>query len=84
MKVRKRLYVTHLAWVYALGPAAILAVGVLSGVATYAVGMAIDLARIRLLERPVMRWIRGHWGVLMLEADAILNCTQPPNSHPPC
>ena len=63
----------HLAWVYALGPAAILAVGVLSGVATYAVGMAIDLARIRLLERPVMRWIRGHWGVLMLEADAILN-----------
>ena len=49
-----------------------------------AVGMAIDLARIRLLERPVMRWIRGHWGVLMLEADAILNCTQPPNSHPPC
>ena len=74
----------HLAWVYALGPAAILAVGVLSGVATYAVGMAIDLARIRLLERPVMRWIRGHWGVLMLEADAILICTQPPNSHPPC
>lgn len=47
----------HLAWAYALGPAAILAVGVLSGVAVYAVGAAIDLARIRLLERPVMRWI---------------------------
>ena len=47
----------HLAWVYALGPAAILAVGVLSGVAVYAVGTAIDLARIRLLERPVMGWI---------------------------
>ncbi len=47
----------HLAWVYALGPAAILAVGVLSGIVVYAVGAAIDLARIRLLERPVMGWI---------------------------
>ena len=47
----------HLAWVYALGPAAILAVGALSGIVIYAVGAAIDLARIRLLERPVMRWI---------------------------
>ena len=74
----------HLVWVYALGPAAILAVGVLSGIVVYAVGTAIDLARIRLLERPIMGWIRGHWGVLMLEADAISNCTQPPNSHPLC
>lgn len=47
----------HLAWAYALGPAAILAVGVLSGVAAYAMGATIDLARIRLLERPVMGWV---------------------------
>ena len=47
----------HLAWAYALGPTAILAVGVLSGVAVYAAGCAIDLARIRFMERPVMGWI---------------------------
>lgn len=47
----------HLAWAYALDPVAILAVGVLSGVAVYAMGAAIDLVRMQLLERPGMRWI---------------------------
>lgn len=41
----------HLAWAYALEPAAILAVGAV-----------IDLARIRLLERPVMGWVEQRWG----------------------
>ena len=52
----------HLAWAYALGPAAILAVGVLSGIVVYAVGTAIDLARIRLLERAAMGWLEQRWG----------------------
>ncbi len=52
----------HLAWAYALEPAAILAVGALSSIVAYAVGAVIDLARIRLLERPVMGWVEQRWG----------------------
>lgn len=51
----------HLAWAYTLEPAAILAVGALSGIVVYAVGAAIDLARIRVLERPAMRWLEQRW-----------------------
>lgn len=59
----------HLAWAYALGPAAILAVGVLSGIVVYVVGAAIDLARIRVLERPVMGWISEKFDELLLKAN---------------
>ena len=59
----------HLAWAYALGPAAILAVGVLLGIVVYVVGAAIDLARIRVLERPVMGWISEKFDELLLKAN---------------
>ena len=36
--------------------------GVLSGIVVYVVGAAIDLARIRVLERPVMGWVEQRWG----------------------
>ena len=51
----------HLAWAYALGPAAILAVGARSGIVVYAIGTAFDLMRIQLLERPVMEWLEKHF-----------------------
>lgn len=52
----------HLAWAYALGPAAILVVGVPSGIVIYTMDAAIDLARIRVPERPVMGWLEQRWG----------------------
>lgn len=52
----------HLAWAYALGPATILVVGVPSDIVTYTMNAAIDLARIRVPERPVMRWLEQRWG----------------------
>ena len=66
----------HLAWAYALGPAAILAVGVLSGIVIYAVGAAIDLARIQLLERPVMEWIEGHFAETLQKTNRWLAGTE--------
>lgn len=52
----------HLAWTYALGPAAILAVGLLSAMGVYLAGATIDLARIAWLERPLLGWIDRRFG----------------------
>lgn len=51
----------HLAWAYTLEPAAILAVGALSGIVVYAMDAAIDLARVRVLEQPAMGWLEQRW-----------------------
>ena len=71
----------HLARTYALGPAAILAVGVLSGVAVYAVGAAIDLARIRLLEQPVMGWLERRFAGPLQKANQWLAETESPREN---
>lgn len=44
------------------GPATILVVGVPSGIVIYTMNAAIDLARIRVPERPVMGWLEQRWG----------------------
>lgn len=62
----------HLAWVYPLGPAAILTAGIISGVAVYTIGSAVDLARIALLERPLFRWLERSWGPRIQKAGAWL------------
>ena len=72
----------HLAWVYPLGPAAILAAGILSGVVVYAIGSAIDLARIALLERPFFRWLERSWGPQMQKAGAWLADIGQPGVRP--
>ena len=71
----------HLARTCALGPAAILAVGVLSGVAVYAVGAAIDLARIRLLEQPVMGWLERRFAGPLQKANQWLAETESPREN---
>lgn len=63
----------HLAWTYALGPAGILAVGAVSGVAVYAIGATIDLAGIALLERPLFDWIDRRFKGALAEVNEWLN-----------
>ncbi|MCI8305582.1 acyltransferase [Adlercreutzia muris] len=72
----------HLAWVYPLGPAAIIAFGLGSALAVFALGSLIDYGRIALLERPFFRWLERSWGPQMQKAGAWLADIGQPGARP--
>lgn len=63
----------HFAWIYSLGPAAILLFGIGSSLTVFALGAAIDQMRIALLERPLFRWINRRWGDQLTRVDSWLS-----------
>ncbi len=72
----------HLAWVYPLGPAAIIAFGLGSALAVFALGSLIDYGRIALLERPLFRWLERFCGHQMKKAGVWLADIDQPDTRP--
>lgn len=62
----------HVAWVYNLGPAAILAFGILSAIALFAAYGFIDWLRIVLLEKPLFALIDKYLGERLNETQKVL------------
>lgn len=63
----------HFAWIYHLGPAAILAFGVLSAAVVFAPCSLIDWLRITLLERPLFAFINKRWGKPLQKAQEAID-----------
>ena len=59
----------HFAAVYAAGPAAIIGASLLTAAGVYLGGAAVDGLRIVLLEKPLFRWLNGHFGDAFARAD---------------